>query len=158
MSNNLNDSQVLLEKIRSKNPNENKDNKENKEKSLGETNFIYLKNIFKSEHAFIIKLSNGNIQITFTDNSFIIIDSHGSRQVIYQDKYKKVHNYNIHLVNKSTNKQFLKRYEYYKKIFYEKMEERLVKKQRNNNNCNNSNLEIEENMLMHIENEHNKTH
>mgnify|MGYP007059736464 CR=1 FL=1 len=60
-------------------------------------------------------------------------------------------------MNKSTNKQFLKRYEYYKKIFYEKMEERLAKKQRNNN-CNNSNLDIEENMLMHIENEHNKTH
>ena len=130
------------------------DNKIGKEKE----NFFYLKNIFKTEHAFIIKLSNGNIQITFSDSSFILIDSYGSRQVIYQDKYKKIFNFNIHLVNKSSNKQFLKRYEYYKKIFYEKMEERLAKKQRNDN-CNNSNLEIEDNMLLrHNENEHNKTH
>ena len=38
------------------------------------------------------------------------------------------------------------------------MEERLAKKQRNDN-CNNSNLDIEDNMLLrHNENEHNKTH
>ena len=69
----------------------------------------------------------------------------------------KIFSYNIHLVNKSNNKQFIKRYEYYKKIFYEKMEERLIKKQKSDN-FNNSVLEIEDNMLTQIENEHNKTH
>jgi len=116
-----------------------------------------LKNIFKADHAFIIKLSNQNIQIIFTDSSFILIDSTNSKQVIYQDKNKRIQTYNIHLVNKSTNKKFLKRYEYYKKIFYEKMEERLARKQRNNNG-NNSNVDVEENMIMNVDNEHNKTH
>ena len=60
-------------------------------------------------------------------------------------------------MNKSTNKKFLKRYEYYKKIFYEKMEERLSRKQRRNN-INNSNVDIEDNMVMNLETEHNKTH
>ena len=118
---------------------------------------VYLKNIFKAEHAFIIKLSNHNIQVIFTDSSFILIDANNTKQVIYQDKNKRLNNFNIHLVNKSTNKKFLKRYEYYKKIFYEKMEERLARKQRVNN-CNNSNVDIEENMLMNMQNELNKTH
>jgi hypothetical protein len=39
--------------------------------------------------------------------------------------------YNIHLVNKCNNKKFLKRYEHFKKVFYEKMEERFNKKQNN---------------------------
>lgn len=116
-----------------------------------------MKNIFKAEHAFILKLSNSNIQVIFSDTSFILIDSTVLRQVIYHDKNKRITNYNIHLVNKSTNKKFLKRYEYYKKIFYEKMEERLSRKQRRNN-VNNSNIDIEDNMVMNLETEHNKTH
>jgi len=129
----------------------------NNKKSNSKEGHIYLKNIFKAEHAFIIKLSNHNIQVIFTDSSFILIDSTNTKLVIYQDKNKRIQSYNIHLVNKSTNKKFLKRYEYYKKIFYEKMEERLARKQRANN-CNNSNVDAEENVIMHYENEHNKTH
>lgn len=151
---NLNDSQVILEQIRNK-TDKNLDN-QNKKSNSKDTH-IYMKNIFKAEHAFIIKLSNNNIQVIFSDLSFILIDSSNSKQVIYQDKNKKIQSYNIHLVNKSTNKNFLKRYEYYKKIFYEKMEERLARKQRGNN-CNNSNVDMKENMMMNIENEHNKTH
>jgi hypothetical protein len=143
---NLNDSKVIFEKLR------NKNDKNNQNLAL-----VYVKNIFRAEHAFIIKLSSNNIQVIFTDLSFILIDSSNTKQVIYQDKNKRIQSYNIHLVNKATNKKFLKRYEYYKKIFYEKMEERLARKQRTNN-CNNSNVEIEENMMMNIENEHNKTH
>jgi len=46
--------------------------------------------------------------------------------VLFIDKNKKVYSYNVHLVNKSNNKRFLKRYEHYKKVFYEKMEERVL--------------------------------
>jgi hypothetical protein len=38
--------------------------------------------------------------------------------------------YDVHLVNKCNNKQFLKRYEHYKKVFYEKMEERFMRQQK----------------------------
>ena len=44
--------------------------------------------------------------------------------------------FNIHLVNKCNNKSFLKRYEYYKKVFYDKMEEFLSKKHSNKENIN----------------------
>jgi len=150
---NLNDSQVILEKIRNKN---DKNSHFPEKKTKTKEALIYMKNLFKAEHAFIIKLSNNNIQVIFTDSSFILIDSTNSKQVIYQDKNKRIQSYNIHLVNKAANKKFLKRYEYYKKIFYEKMEERLARKQRANN-VNNSNIEMEENVIMNIENEHNKT-
>lgn len=41
-----------------------------------------------------------------------------------------MYSYNIHLVNKCNNKKFIKRYEHYKKFFYEKMEERFNKNQK----------------------------
>lgn len=150
-NNNLNDSQFILEKMRK----ENAKNKTSNEKEK----LVYMKNIFKADLAFIVKLSNHNIQVIFSDTSFILIDSSCTKQVIYRDKNKRLYNYNIHLVNKSSNKKFLKRYEYYKKIFYEKMEERLARKQQRQNICNNSNLENDDNnMIVNLDNEHNKTH
>ncbi len=150
---NLNDSQVILEKLRINNYEKMNNNIKKNSNEFP----IYLKNIFKAEHAFIIKLSNHNIQVIFTDSSYILIDSTNTKQIIYQDKNKIIQSFNIHLVNKSTNKKFLKRYEYYKKIFYEKMEERLARKQRLNN-CNNSNVDVEEKVIGHYENDNNKTH
>ena len=64
------------------------------------------------------------------DGSKIIIDNNETRSVVFFDKNKKMYCYNVHLVNKCNNKQFLKRYEHYKKIFYEKMEERFTRKQK----------------------------
>ncbi len=66
----------------------------------------------------------------FLDGSQIIIDNYETRNVIYFDKNQKMFCYDVHLVNKCNNKKFLKRYEYYKKIFYEKMEERFMRNQK----------------------------
>ncbi len=67
----------------------------------------------------------------FSDKSKIIIDNYETRSAVFIDKNKHMFFYNIHLVNKCNNKKFLKRYEHYKKVFYEKMEERFMKNQRN---------------------------
>jgi hypothetical protein len=68
--------------------------------------------------------------LIFLDGSKIIIDNYETQNVIYFDKNQKMHCYDVHLVNKCNNKQFLKRYEHYKKIFYEKMEERFMRHQK----------------------------
>jgi hypothetical protein len=57
-----------------------------------------------------------------------------NKSVIYVDKRQKNFVFNIHLVNKCNNKGFLKRYEYYKKVFYDKMEEFISKKQSSKEN------------------------
>ena len=78
-----------------------------------------------------MKFSNKMIQITFKDDTKLIIDNEKTQQVYFFDKNGKKHHYSIHLVNKSTNKRFINRYEHYKKIFFEKMDERFKK-------CNNN--------------------
>jgi urate oxidase len=65
------------------------------------------------------------IQLTFKDNTKIIIDNDNTKKVYFFDKNNKKSVYSIHLVNKSNNKRFLNRYEHYKKIFFEKMDERF---------------------------------
>ncbi len=86
---NLNDSQVILEKIRNKND-KNGTTQDQSKKTKTKEALVYMKNVFKAEHAYIIKLSNNNIQVIFTDLSFILIDSTNSKQVIYQDKFTKI--------------------------------------------------------------------
>ncbi len=57
-----------------------------------------------------------------------MIDNYETKSVIYIDKKNRIQSCGINLINKSENKRILKRYEYYKKVFYEKMEERVNKK------------------------------
>ena len=77
----------------------------------------------------MMKFSNKIIQLTFKDDTKLIIDNEKTQQVYFFDKNNKKHHYSIHLVNKSTNKRFINRYEHYKKIFFEKMDERFKKMQ-----------------------------
>jgi hypothetical protein len=55
---------------------------------------------------------------------------------IFIDKNNKIYNYDIGSVNKCKNSKFLKRYEHYKKFFYDKLEERFARKQRNREGIN----------------------
>jgi 23S rRNA pseudoU1915 N3-methylase RlmH len=77
-----------------------------------------------------------------------LIDNYENKNAIFFDKNDKHYTYNIHLVNKCSNKRFMKRYEHYKKVFYEKMEERYAKivKQKENQN-NNSEIKKEPNKV-----------
>lgn len=72
-----------------------------------------------------------------------MIDNLEHKIVTFFDKNNKISHYNIHLVNKCNNKRFLKRYEHYKKVFYEKMEERFAKIQKKKEERNQNNPEIE---------------
>ena len=88
---------------------------------------IYIRKIIKKDLAILLKFSNKVIQLTFKDDSKIIIDNDITQQVYFFDKDNKKYHYSVHLINKSTNKRFLNRYEHYKKIFFEKMDERFQK-------------------------------
>ena len=116
-------------------------------------NAIYVKKIIKSDKAIMMKFSNKIIQLTFKDDTKLIIDNEKTQTVYFFDKNNKKHHYSIHLVNKSTNKRFINRYEHYKKIFFEKMDERFKKIQekrelenegKNNDNQEEENEEIEQ--------------
>ena len=52
----------------------------------------------------MMKFSNKIIQLTFKDDTKLIIDNEKTQQVYFFDKNNKKHHYSIHLVNKSTNK------------------------------------------------------
>ena len=95
----------------------------------------------------MMKFSNKIIQLTFKDDTKLIIDNEKTQQVYFFDKNNKKHHYSIHLVNKSTNKRFINRYEHYKKIFFEKMDERFkkIQQQREAENEGNHNYNQEEN-------------
>ena len=108
-----------------------KDKTLSKEKSSNNfsINCIYVQKIIKNDISILLKLSNKVIQLTFRDNSIIIIDKDITQRVFFFDKNNKKSNYSIHSVNKCTNKRFMNRYEHYKKIYFEKMDERFQKMQ-----------------------------
>lgn len=80
---------------------------------------------YKSELAYFIRFNNLFTQMIFYDNSRLMIGNYLYPQVLYWDKEGKISNHNIHQINKSKNKNMLKRYEHYKKIFYDKLEQRF---------------------------------
>ena len=113
------------EKEKEKDKDKDKDKKNNGTPNVA--NAVYIKKIIKSDKAIMMKFSNKIIQLTFKDDTKLIIDNEKTQQVYFFDKNNKKHHYSIHLVNKSTNKRFINRYEHYKKIFFEKMDERFQK-------------------------------
>jgi hypothetical protein len=93
-------------------------------------NCVYVQKIIKSDIAILCKFSNKVIQVSFKDNTKIIIDSDISQQIYFFDKGDKRYHYSVHLVNKCNNKRFMNRYEHYKTIYFQKMDEKFQKKQR----------------------------
>ncbi|MCQ2819403.1 MAG: protein kinase [archaeon] len=96
-------------------------------KEINIENSIFIHKVIKTELAMLLKFSNKLVQLTFKDDTKIIIDKDVEKRVFFFDKNDKRYNYSIHLVNKSHNKRFLNRYEHYKKVFFEKMDERFQK-------------------------------
>ena len=132
--------------LNTQNTDKNKDRKNQSSGTFNISNAIYIKKIIKSDKAIMMKFSNKIIQLTFKDDTKLIIDNEKTQQVYFFDKNNKKHHYSIHLVNKSTNKRFINRYEHYKKIFFEKMDERFKKmqQQREMENEGNNNYNQEE--------------
>ena len=115
--------------LNTQNVEKNKDKKIQNSGTTNVSNAVYIKKIIKSDKAIMMKFSNKIIQLTFKDDTKLIIDNEQTQQVYFFDKNNKKYHYSIHLVNKSTNKRFINRYEHYKKIFFEKMDERFKKMQ-----------------------------
>ena len=115
--------------LNTQNVEKNKDKKNQNSVTTNVSNAVYIKKIIKSDKAIMMKFSNKIIQLTFKDDTKLIIDNEQTQQVYFFDKNNKKYHYSIHLVNKSTNKRFINRYEHYKKIFFEKMDERFKKMQ-----------------------------
>jgi len=65
----------------------------------------------------------------FFDNTKILIDEYYYNSIIFWDTHKH-YVYDFHLVNKCNNKKFNKRYEFYKKFFYEYVEKANASKQK----------------------------
>ena len=133
--------------LNTQNVEKNKDKKIQNSGTTNVSNAVYIKKIIKSDKAIMMKFSNKIIQLTFKDDTKLIIDNEQTQQVYFFDKNNKKYHYSIHLVNKSTNKRFINRYEHYKKIFFEKMDERFKKmqQQRELENEGNGNNQEEEN-------------
>ena len=83
---------------------------------------------FKSDLAFFFRFINYTTQLIFYDYTKLIIGSNTIPMVIFISRTERVSSINIHQVNKSKDKNMLKRYEHYKKIFYEKLEQRFNEK------------------------------
>ena len=132
--------------LNAQNVEKNKDKKNQNSGTTNVSNAVYIKKIIKSDKAIMMKFSNKIIQLTFKDDTKLIIDNEQTQQVYFFDKNNKKYHYSIHLVNKSTNKRFINRYEHYKKIFFEKMDERFKKMQQQReleNEGNGNNIEEE---------------
>ena len=133
--------------LNTQNTEKDKDKKNQSSNIPNVANAIYIKKIIKSDKAIMMKFSNKIIQLTFKDDTKLIIDNEKTQQVYFFDKNNKKHHYSIHLVNKSTNKRFINRYEHYKKIFFEKIDERFKKMKQQKemeNEGNNNNINQEE--------------
>ena len=112
---------------------------------------VHVKKVIKSDKAIMLKFSNKSIQLTFKDDTKLIIDNDKTQQVYFFDKNNKKMCCSVHLANKNTNKRFINRYEHYKKIFFEKMDERFNKIQQMKELENNNKAEDEDELPLENE-------
>jgi len=109
-----------------KNPKPKEEEKEKKEETKGE--IVFLRKWMKTSHAIIFRLSNKTIQVTFKDQTEIILFND---IVCYKDKNKNVRIYKIDEAFNSCNFEMNKRIKYVQNIFTKIIN---VNSQKNNNN------------------------
>lgn len=85
-------------------------------------NNVYVKKMIISNLAFFFKLSNNFIQIIYYDKSVLIIGDSNNSDGFYINKNQDILHFNSHNINKLNHRNLNKRYEHYKKIFYENLE------------------------------------
>ena len=77
--------------------------------------FVYLKKFVRTKHAILFRLSNLTVQISFNDNTEIIL-SQESKKVTYVNKKKQILYYPLNVALDSDNNEMTKRLKYTKKI------------------------------------------
>ena len=85
------------------------------EGGINEKQFIYVKKFVRTKHAILFRLSNLTVQISFNDNTEIIL-SQESKKVTYINKKKEISYYPLNVALDSDNKEMTKRLRYTKKI------------------------------------------
>ena len=116
LSKELNKKIVLLKTFKGYLFEETKDTKElNIEEGINEKHFIYLKRFVKTKHAILFRLSNKTVQISFHDNTEIIL-SQENKTVTYINKKGLKFLYPLSKALENDNKEMTKRLRYTKKI------------------------------------------
>ena len=117
LSKNLEEKVHLLQKFKGYLLEETKDEKKNifLEEGINEKQFVYLKKFVRTKHAILFRLSNLTVQISFNDNTEIIL-SQESKKVTYVNKKKQILYYPLNMALDSDNKEMTKRLRYTKKI------------------------------------------
>ena len=116
LSKELNKKIVLLKTFKGYLFEEKKDNTElNIEEGISESQFIYLKRFLKAKHAILFRLSNKTVQISFHDNTEIIL-SQENKTVTYINKKGLKFLYPLNKALENENKEMTKRLRYTKKI------------------------------------------
>jgi len=82
---------------------------------INDKNFIYLRRFVKTKHAILFRLSNKTVQISFHDNTELIL-SQENKTVTYINKKRQKSLYPLNTALDSDNKEMTKRLRYTKKI------------------------------------------
>ena len=89
------------------------------------SNFVYVKKFFKTQHSLLFRLSNKLVQVSFNDKTQLILSTDGS-YVIYKNKNNEEFVFSIVNVLKSDNQELIKKIKYTKSLLIY-----LVKNQKN---------------------------
>ena len=116
LSKDLNKKVIVLRNFKGYLFEETKDTKElNIGEGIHENQYIYLRRFVKTRHSILFRLSNKTVQISFHDNTEIIL-SHESKTVTYINKRGEKFLYPLNIALESDNKEMTKRLRYTKKI------------------------------------------
>ena len=99
------------------------------EGGINERQFVYIKKFERTKHAILFRLSNLTVQISFNDNTELIL-SQESKKVTYVNKNKQILYYPLNMAIDSDNKEMTKRLRYTKKLLMKML---IAKAQKNYN-------------------------
>ena len=85
------------------------------EGGINEMQFVYIKKFVRTKHAILFRLSNLTVQISFYDNTAIIL-SKESQKLTYVNKKREILCYPLSMALDTDNKEMTKRLKYTKKI------------------------------------------
>ena len=116
-SKDLNKKVILLQHFKAYLLEENKNTPiERKEsENIDEKKYVYVKKWMKTKHAILFRLSNKIVQVSFLDQTEIILSSE-TKIVTYTDKKGQVSNYPLNTALDSNNYEMTKRLKYTKQI------------------------------------------
>ena len=113
----LNKKVILLQHLKDYLLEENKNtyNERKERKNIDEKHYVYVKKWMKTKHAILFRLSNKIVQVSFLDQTEIILSSE-TKIVTYMDKKGQLSTYPLNTALDSSNYEMTKRLKYTKQI------------------------------------------